>query len=212
MKKTIPDKHEYISELFKRHGREIQEKFLDCSVAICGLGGLGSNIALLLARAGVGHLHIIDFDVVELSNIHRQQYSISQIGLHKTRATKENIQNIFPYCEVTADTVRITQNNIKNLLCNDSIICEALDKAEQKAMLVNAVAENFNDKYLICGSGMAGMDSANSIQTKKITERFYICGDGKSDIKDGLGLISSRAAVCGGHMANKVLQIIAEKF
>ena len=212
MKKIIPDKNEYISELFNRHGRELQQKFLNSSVAICGLGGLGSNIALLLARAGMGHLHLIDFDIVELSNIHRQQYSISQIGLHKTEAMKENILNIFPYCEVTADTIRITQTNIKTLLYNDSIICEALDKPEEKAMLVNSVTEYFNNKYLICGSGMAGMDSANSIQTKKITERFYVCGDGKSDIKDGLGLISARAAVCGGHMANKVLQIIAEKF
>ena len=212
MNRNIPSKEEYMSALINRHGKELQQKFLNASVAVCGLGGLGSNIALLLARAGIGHMHLIDFDKVELSNIHRQQYSIFQTGKHKTTAMQENIKNIFPYCEVTTDTVRITEGNIKKLLCGDSIICEAFDKAEEKAMLVNSVTENFSDKYIISGSGMAGMESANSIQTRKITQRFYLCGDGKSDIKDGFGLISARAAVCGGHMANEVLRIIANNF
>ena len=62
MNRNIPSKEEYISALINRHGKELQQKFLNASVAVCGLGGLGSNIALLLARAGIGHMHLIDFD------------------------------------------------------------------------------------------------------------------------------------------------------
>ena len=115
----------------------------------------GSNIAIALARAGVGHLHLIDFDRVDISNLNRQQYEAAQIGQYKTEALAGNLRKIAPYIKITTDTVRITAENATELLQGEEIICEAFDSAEAKAMLVNHVLENMSDRYLVSGSGMA---------------------------------------------------------
>ena len=205
----IPSKEEMRQALDRRHGAKLQEKIAAASVAICGLGGLGSNIAIALARAGVGRLHLIDFDRVDLSNLNRQQYNVHQIGLYKTEALHENLRMIAPYCDVITDTVQITREDIPHLLKNDEIICEAFDRAEAKAMLVEGVLETFPQKYLVSGSGMAGIASANAIGTRKISKHFYLCGDEVSDVSAGLGLISSRVMVCAAHEANMVIRLIA---
>lgn len=199
---------ELIDALIKRHGKERQQKFLNGKVAICGLGGLGSNIAISLARAGVGRLHLIDFDTVDISNLNRQQYFISQLGLKKTDALKDTILSFAPYCEIVTDTVKVTEDNLKALLIEDDIICEAFDDPKSKAMLAEGVLQNFKAKYLIAASGMAGFASANDIKTKKVANRFYLCGDGVSDIADGIGLISPRVMACAAHQAHMVLRIL----
>lgn len=207
-----PSREEVIKALSQRHGEELQKKFSGARAAVCGLGGLGSNIALALARAGLGTLHLIDFDRVELSNLNRQQYSFSQLGLYKTEALRENILSAAPYCRVIIDTVRINESNFSNLLSMDGIICEALDRAEEKAMLVNNILEAFPDKYIIAASGMAGLGSSNSIRTRRISDRFYLCGDQSSDSEKGLGLFSARAMLCAAHQANMVLRILAGEY
>ncbi|HAG14622.1 MAG TPA: sulfur carrier protein ThiS adenylyltransferase ThiF [Ruminococcus sp.] len=207
----IPSKEAFYAALEQRHGADIQKKFSEASVAICGLGGLGSNIAVHLARAGVGNLSLFDFDRVDLSNLNRQQYFPDQLGQYKTDALSDTLKRIAPYINITATCVKMTADNIPELLAAYPIICEAFDRADQKAMLVNTVTEHFPEKYLISGNGMAGLDSANTIRTRKITEHFYICGDGKSDVADGLSLISARVAVCAAHQANTILRIIAGK-
>lgn len=209
---SYPTKKEMQHALEKRHGKELQSKFNKTTVAICGLGGLGSNIAVSLARAGISKLILIDFDKVDLSNLNRQQYCVSQIGMYKTDALKVNLQQIAPYLEVVTHTVRITESNIVELLKDADIICEAFDRAEEKAMLVNGVLENLPDKYLVSGSGMAGLSSANSIKTRRITKHFYLCGDETSDVADGIGLVSSRVMVCAAHQAHTVLRIIVGEF
>ena len=202
-------KEEIYSALEERHGKDIQKKFAAASVVICGLGGLGSNIAVSLARAGIGNIHLIDFDRVDVSNLNRQQYFVSQLGEYKTDALLNNLKNISPYTVITSQCVKLNEENIPELLAPYDIICEAFDKADQKAMLVNSVLENFPEKYLISGNGMAGFGSSNDIITRRITKRFYICGDGKSDISDGIGLVSARVAVCAAHQANMILRIIS---
>ena len=202
-------KEEIYSALEERHGKDIQKKFASASVVVCGLGGLGSNIAVSLARAGVGNIHLIDFDRVDVSNLNRQQYFVSQLGEYKSDALLNNLKNISPYTVITSQCVKLNEENIPELLSPYDIICEAFDKADQKAMLVNSVLENFPEKYLISGNGMAGFGSSNDIITRRITKRFYICGDGKSDISDGIGLVSARVAVCAAHQANMILRIIS---
>ena len=202
-------KEEIYSALEERHGKDNQKKFAAASVVVCGLGGLGSNIAVSLARAGIGNIHLIDFDRVDVSNLNRQQYFVSQLGEYKTDALLNNLKNISPYTVITSQCVKLNDENIPELLAPYDIICEAFDKADQKAMLVNSVLENFPEKYLISGNGMAGFGSSNDIITRRITKRFYICGDGKSDISDGIGLVSARVAVCAAHQANMILRIIS---
>ena len=208
----IPYKNEWIKALEERHGKELQNKISLSKVAICGLGGLGSNIAILLARAGVGKLILIDFDKVDITNLHRQQYKACQIGMYKTEALACNLKEIAPYLKTEIHTVRMEEKNYSELLQGADIICEAFDSAEEKANIVNFILSEMPTKYLVAASGMAGLDSANSIKTRKVSKRFYLCGDDKSDIADGIGLVASRVCVCASHQANMVLRIISENF
>ena len=208
----IPTKDEWYKALCERHGEELQQKFSSATVAICGLGGLGSNIAISLARAGIGKLILIDFDNVDITNLHRQQYKASQIGMNKTDALSENLKEIAPYIEIESHTVRITEDNAAELLKDADIICEAFDDAEAKAMLTNLVLEEMPDKFLVAASGMAGFGSANTIQTRRVAKRFYLCGDGASDISEAGSLVASRVMLCAAHQAHTVLRILAEQF
>lgn len=208
----IPTKEEIRKALEDRNGKELQEKFARATVAVCGLGGLGSNISISLARAGVGKLILIDFDRVDITNLHRQQYKASQVTCFKTKALSENLLEIAPYIDLESHAIRITENNVMELLGDADIICEAFDDAEAKAMLVNTVLENMPEKYLVAASGMAGLESANSIKTRRITKHFYLCGDEISDVNDDIGLVSSRVMLCAAHQAHMVLRILAGKY
>ena len=208
----IPTKEEMIKALEVRQGEKLQTAFSAATVAVCGLGGLGSNIAISLARAGIGKLILVDFDRVDITNLHRQQYKASQVGEYKTRALSVCLKEIAPYIELETHTVRITEDNTTRLLEDADIICEAFDNPECKAMLVNIVLETMPDKYLVAASGMAGMGSANSIKTRKITKYFYLCGDEVSETSETVSLVASRVMICAAHQAHMVLRILAEEF
>ena len=208
----IPTKEEWKKALEERHGKELHTAFLSATVAVCGLGGLGSNIAIALARAGIGKLILIDFDRVDITNLHRQQYKAEQIGMYKTVALAENLKEIAPYISLEIHTERMTEDNAVHLLQDADIICEAFDDAESKAMLANTVLTEMRDKYLVAASGMAGLEDANRIKTRKVTSKFYLCGDGESDVADGIGLLSSRVMLCAAHQAQTVLRILAGEF
>lgn len=205
-------KEEWVSALKKRHGEMLQKKFNKATVAICGLGGLGSNIAIALARAGVGKLILIDFDEVDVTNLHRQQYKAAQVGMYKTEATKDNLLEIAPYLEVLTFNEKITEDNLVSLLKGADIVCEAFDKAEAKAMLVNGVLEKLPECYLVAASGMAGFGAANSIRTRKVTKRFYLSGDEVSDVNNTTSLVAPRVMICAAHQAQTVLRILAGEF
>ncbi len=207
-----PSKDEIRKVLEARHGKELQARFSNATVAVCGLGGLGSNIAFSLARAGVGKLILIDFDRVDLSNLHRQQYGVSQLGAYKTDALSASLREIAPYVETVTHTIRVTEENIMSLLQPADIVCEAFDRAEAKAMLVNGVLEKLPDKYLVAASGMAGLSSANQIKTRRVAKRFYLCGDEASDVAEGIGLVSARVMLCAAHQAHMVLRILAGEY
>ena len=137
----VPTEKEWRKALAERHGGALQRKFSSAAVAVCGLGGLGSNIAVSIARAGVGRLTLIDFDPVDLTNLHRQQYKADQIGRYKAEALRENLKEAAPYAELEIHTERITEANAAELLTCTDVICEAFDDAESKAMLTNTVLE-----------------------------------------------------------------------
>lgn len=201
-------KEAFHQALVDRHGLENQKRFDAACVAICGLGGLGSNIAICLARVGVGKLILIDFDVVDVSNLHRQQYKMFQVGKPKTEALKENLLEINPFIEIVTYQVKLDEKNAPDIIKNADIVCEAFDKAECKSMLADIVFTNYPDKYLVSGSGMAGFSSVNDIVTRKVTSKFYVSGDGVSDVNDGTGLVASRVMVCAGHEAHMVISLL----
>ena len=194
-------------DLLKRNVKGIFEKLKKAKVCILGLGGLGSNVAVLLARAGIGHLKLIDFDVVEASNLNRQQYRISHIGMKKTEAIKTIIKEINPFVEVETLDIKVNRENILSIVGDIEIVVEAFDVAETKAMAIEELVINGN-KILVSASGMAGLGSANEIITRKIRDNFYLVGDNYSDYEEYSGIMSTRVMICAAHQANIVLRII----
>ena len=194
-------------ELVNRCGSVAVEKLQAARVAVIGLGGLGSNIAILLTRMGISHLHLIDFDKVDVSNLHRQQYFLEQVGLCKTEALASTLRKINPYINLKLSCVKLNKNNLAELLKDEAIICEALDKAETKALLVNEVLESFTDKVMVAASGMAGLGEGNLIQARRISKNLYLCGDGVSDCNDE-SLYAARVALCAAQQAHLVQRII----
>ncbi len=208
----VPTKEEMRAALEGRQGKELTEAFSQAAVAVCGLGGLGSHIAAALARAGVGKLILVDHDRVDVGNLHRQQYGASQVGRFKTEALAENLKEMAPYVELEIHTVRVGEENGVALLDGADVICEAFDDARCKAMLANLVLERLPEKYLVAASGMAGFGSPNGIRTRRVAERFYLCGDGTSEVADGVGLAAPRVMACAAHQAMTVLRILAGEF
>ncbi|MBO4408789.1 MAG: sulfur carrier protein ThiS adenylyltransferase ThiF [Clostridiales bacterium] len=201
-------KEEFNEALAARHGQARFEAFSKAVVAICGLGGLGSNIAVNLTRAGIGKLILIDFDRVDTANLNRQQYKISQVGMYKTEATEVNLREISPAVEIKIHTCKVAEENIRELLSEADIICEAFDKADQKAMLVDGVLTLLPGKPLITGNGMASFRSPNLIKTRRVMKDLYVCGDGVNDVADGEGLAAPRVNICASHQALTVLRIL----
>lgn len=195
----------------ERFPQDIKVKLQNAKVAIAGLGGLGSNIAVMLARSGVGHLFLVDFDVVDVTNLNRQMYMIPQLGKPKTEALLEILQQINPYLDIQRKNIKVNADNVQELFQDYPIVCEAFDKPDQKAMLVGGLLSSCPKTIVVSGNGMAGYDDANAIKTERRMSRLYVCGDQSTDIGAGIGLMAPRVAICAGHQANKVIQLILEQ-
>ena len=154
-------------DLLKRNVKGISKKLKKTRVCILGLGGLGSNVAVLLTRSGIGYLKLVDFDIVEASNLNRQQYRISHIGIKKTEAMKSIIREINPFVEVDILDIKVDRKNIYSIVGDIEIVVEAFDRAETKVMILEELLTNKN-KIVVSASGMAGLGSANEIVTKKL--------------------------------------------
>ena len=193
-----------------RFPEEMQTKLRNARVAVAGLGGLGSNIAVMLARSGVGELLLVDFDTVDVTNLNRQMYLIPQLGKPKAEALPEILYQINPYLTYCSVCIKVTPDNVKELFSEYPIVCEAFDKPDQKAMLVRELLMQCPETTVVSGNGMAGYADANEIRTCQVMKRLYVCGDQSTDVGNGIGLIAPRVAVCAAHEANKVLQLIMQ--
>ena len=191
-----------------RHGVENQHRFAQARVGVAGLGGIGSAVALHLARLGVGELVLVDFDTVDVTNLHRQQYQIAQIGQPKTEALAAQIRTIDPYLTVETHQTRVDARNAGKLFAGCTVVCEAFDAPEAKALLVETLLAELDDAIVVSGSGMAGFGTANSIATSHPLERLYICGDGTSDVDAEGTLTSARVGVCAAHQAHMTARLI----
>ena len=203
-------KQEYDAMLIERHGQKIFDRLKNARIGIAGLGGLGSNIAMMLARSGIGHLTLADFDSVEPSNLNRQHYMVSHLGIPKTEAIKDLILQANPFIRLDTHLVRITEENAPEIFGSCDLVCEAFDRPEAKAELINSLLENCPGLTLISGSGMAGYGNSNAIRTEKAMKYLYICGDQVSEIGPNNSLMAPRVQICAAHQANLVLQLLLE--
>lgn len=207
-KGTMPKEDELESMMMARHTPNVHKKIKKGKVAVAGLGGLGSNISVMLARIGVGQLLLVDFDIVEPSNLNRQSYNIGHLGMPKILALKKQIEEINPFIKVETRNTRVTEDNVSELFNGYDIICEAFDKPEAKSMLVNTALDEITDIKIVAASGMAGYDSSNLIKTVKPMNRLYLCGDLENGAKVGQGLMAPRVQICAGHQANMILRLL----
>ncbi|MGL5153044.1 MAG: sulfur carrier protein ThiS adenylyltransferase ThiF [Clostridium sp.] len=177
-------------------------------VAIAGCGGLGSNIAISLCRIGVGEISIYDFDIIEASNLNRQQYYYDDIGKKKVSTLENILRNINPFIKINAIDVYLDKNNMEELLKGHNVIVEAFDNPECKATIANVVLGNLKESYLVSGSGMAGYSSSNKIITRRVTKKLYVCGDGETGYTKEVGIMAPRVCITANHMANMVLRLL----
>lgn len=182
-------------------------KFAKAAVGIAGAGGLGSNAAVALARAGIGKLVIVDLDIVEPSNLNRQAYEVSQIGVPKVLALKNNIMKINPFVEVEAREMKITPRRM-DVFAGVDILIEAFDSASEKTMLAENFLSKFPEKFLIMASGLAGAGASNLIKTRKISPNFYVVGDMTRAAGFNSGLMAPRVMIAAAHQANLALKLI----
>lgn len=210
-KMSNKEKNIFIKELMSRNYKPLDKVLSNTAVGIAGCGGLGSNIAHMLTRSGIGKLVIADFDTVVTSNLNRQFFFVDDLGRNKVDALEENLKKINPYIQVEKYNTKITSDNLFNIFKNTSIIAEAFDQVSQKTMILNSFLERKEKgQFLVLASGMGGIESSNLIKTKKFGNNVYLCGDFSHDFS--LGLMAARVNIVAAHQANTVLRIIAEKF
>ena len=205
---VMPEREVLRSMIASRNSPELNLALSKAVIGVAGLGGLGSNIALSLARVGVKKLVLADFDVVEPSNLNRQQYFVRHIGMKKTQALKELINDVNPFVEVETHDIFLDEKNVASVLGECEILCEAFDNVAGKAMILNEAGASLKEKKIIGASGMAGYFSSNLIKTIKFAKNVYLCGDLTNEAKIGQGLMAPRVAICANHEANLAIRLL----
>ncbi len=205
---VMPEREVLRAMIASRNSPELNLALSKAVIGVAGLGGLGSNITLSLARVGVKKLVLADFDVVEPSNLNRQQYFVRHIGLKKTQALKELINDVNPFVEVETHDIFLDEKNVASVFGECEILCEAFDNVAGKAMILNEAGASLKDKKIIGASGMAGHFSSNLIKTIKFAKNVYLCGDLTNEAKIGQGLMAPRVAICANHEANLAIRLL----
>lgn len=177
-------------------------------VGIAGLGGLGSNVAVAMTRLKVGKLILVDFDVVDESNLNRQNYFHDQIGVHKVDATLENLRRINPKANLEGRKMRLTPEKIVDVFKDAHVIAECFDRADQKQMIVETVLSKMPDVPIVTVSGLAGFGRSNEIVTRRVSDRLTLVGDTVSGIGPGIPLTAPRVGIAAYHQANAVADIL----
>lgn len=206
-KGALPERAELEAMMAARHTPGVHEKLKTKTAGVAGLGGLGSPVAIALARVGVGRLVLADFDVVEPSNLNRQQYFVDQIGSPKVDAMYDNLARINPFVDVVRHNAYLDAGNLASVFAGVDVLVEALDRAESKAELVDAAAMWLPGVPVVCASGLAGYGPSNEITTRAFGGG-YVIGDAVAEAAEGMGLMAPRVGVAAHHQANCALRIL----
>lgn len=193
-------------ELFARNVSGSTEVLKEKTVAIAGCGGLGSNVAITLTRAGIGRLYLADFDVVEISNLNRQAYFRSDIGKPKVHALANYLKNINPNVKLHLYEKALDDSNITEFFKDADLLIEAFDLAEKKHWLIDRWCRMFS-KPVVGASGLAGIGGFEKLKIEK-SANIYICGDQVSDMS--AGLCSARVAIVANMQANCAIELLTK--
>jgi len=203
-----PAPEELEALLVARHTPGVHGRVKGARVGVAGLGGLGSQVAIALARTGVGTLVLADFDVVEPSNLNRQQYFVEQLGAPKVHALAETLRRINPYVALALHEVRLTPENLPTVFSGCRVLVEAFDRADQKAMLAETALAALPETWVVAASGLAGYGSADTIRCHRLGPRLFVVGDLEAEARPGTGLMAPRVGVAAHAQANLALRIL----
>ena len=206
-----PTKEELDFLLTARHTPGIQEKIKHASVAVLGLGGLGSAVAGAMAKIGIGKMLLSDYDVVEPSNLNRQHYFVDQIGVQKTEALGDNLRRMNPLVNLELVDKQLSESDLPQLFSDVDVLIECFDDPAMKAATLRAVMTTMKNVAYVGSSGMAGFGENNTITTKMIRPGIYLVGDDTSEAKPGQGLMAPRVGIAAHHQANQALRIILQE-
>jgi len=190
---------------------EIKSHLSRFRVGIAGAGGLGSNCAVALARTGVGTLVICDYDIVDHSNLNRQYYFQSQVGLPKCEALRENIAAINGDTLVIAHNVELNSDNIPEVFEGCDVIVEAFDRKEMKEMIIETMQNRMTGIPLVIGSGLAGYGNSGLLRCRKIDEALFVCGDETTEVSDDMPPLAPRVGIVANMQADTVIEILMKK-
>jgi sulfur carrier protein ThiS adenylyltransferase len=199
----------FAKEYFARRDCAVLEALRRSTVGIAGAGGLGSNVAVSLARAGVGRLVIADFDTIEPSNLNRQQYTIDQVGRVKVEALKENLLRINPFSVYEIHNVRITRKNAADVFRSVDVLVEAFDRAEAKEMLIETCLRRYPGRPIVAASGLAGYGKNRALHTRRLGNLF-VCGDEDSQSPKGISPMAPRVGIVANMQANLVVALLVK--
>lgn len=189
----------------------IREHLSTKVVGIAGVGGLGSNCAVALARTGVGKIIIADFDMVSRSNLNRQYYFEDQIGIPKVKALKMNIFRIDPHIRVSVYKEKVSSENIEEFYSGVDVLVEAMDQDFEKRQFIESALDLWPERPLVAGNGMAGWGMNDSLKTMKYGN-LYICGDAVSAVSENAPPLAPRVTIVASMQANVVLDLLMKDF
>ena len=194
--------------LYARHTPGVQRRLQEKVVGIMGLGGLGSSVAIALARMGIGSLLLADYDVVEPTNLNRQQYFVDQIGQKKTAALRDILHRVNPHVAVTVIDRRLVEDDIGPVFKNVHALVECFDDPAMKAAGLRAALHHLPGVFYVGASGVAGYGENNAIRTRRLYPGIYLVGDEVSAAAPGQGLMAARVGIASHHQANQVVRLL----
>ncbi len=194
--------------IFERNVPGTTERLRDAAIGIAGCGGLGSNAAVALARAGVGKLILADPDRVEISNLNRQHYFRPDIGKVKVEALAGHLRAINPDIDLVLHELELTPGNTPEIFREADILIEAFDRAESKRWLIETWCRAFPDRPIVCGSGLSGIGNTNALRVHS-AGRIHFCGDEESDMS--MGLCAARVGAVANMQANVAIELLMKR-
>lgn len=193
------------ASIFERNVPGTTDKLQKATVGIAGCGGLGSNAAVALARAGVGKLILVDPDSVELSNLNRQHFFQPDIGRVKVEALADHLKAINPEIELVLHKLELTPENAPEIFEEADLLIEAFDRAESKRWLIETWCRAFPDRPIVCGSGLSGLGKTNALKVHS-AGHIHCCGDEESDMS--MGLCAARVGTVANMEANVAIELL----
>lgn len=199
---------DFNQEIFSANPAGTVEKLSSKRVFIAGAGGLGSNVAMMLARSGVGFLSIADFDKVAPSNLNRQFFFTDQIRQSKVAALADNLRRAIPTIRLGLHEDKLTPDNMPFLIpANVDVICECFDNPECKAQITEFALTQRGNIPLVTVSGLSGYDDLSSMKIEQRGPNWYVIGDGSSEATID-GTISTRVTFAAAMQAHTVVRIL----